>query len=568
MLSRQRLSILAFILGLTLVLTIVRAVQVQLLESPKYAAAANDQQIETRTTLLPRGAIFDRYGNLLAVSHRAYTIRADTRTLTDTDRVAVALAPVVLKPADEVRRRLQAILDDRRAITPTLSTIVAYNVSPEATYQLTRTLASFARGGLLVEETWARHYPYGSVAGPTIGFVSLEPIGYAGVEAYYDARLNASIGLRKERSRLELLVVTPTLGGADIVLTLDMALQAYVEERLAQAIQDTGANGGTIIVMESKTGAVLASASAPGFDPNRALEIAGSPDAKVLTDPAVSELYEPGSVVKIATIAAALEAGQVTTRTILTDTGRLVLNGKRIYNADRSRHGRVDIEDILTFSLNVPTAQIALDMGEEAFYERFRLFGFGQRSGIDLGNEAVGVLRTPSDPEWSRTDLATNSYGQGMAATPYQVINALNAIANDGVLMQPYVVQAWREANGDVVRKQPVQVARVLSPQTARTLREVMVIATRRGTPQALIKGYTVAGKTGTADWYLRGVKQDTTIVTYVGFLPADNPVITILVKLNQPKSSKWAGPTTVPVFRDVAARACQILGIPPNVTR
>ncbi|BCX05177.1 MAG: peptidoglycan glycosyltransferase [Candidatus Roseilinea sp.] len=566
MLSSRRLIILAVIIGLTISIAFTRAVQVQVFENPKYAAAANDQQIETRITLAPRGAIFDRAGNLLTVSNRAYIVRVDTRTLTDTATVATALAPVMGKPVEEAQQRIEAILEDRKSLTPTLSTIVAYNLSPQATYQLTRTMRSLARGGLLVDETWARTYPYGPLAGPTLGFVSLQPVGYSGVEAYYDDRLSSAIGQRKERSRLDLLVITPTQSGADMVLTLDLSLQTYVEARLAQAIRDTGAGGGTIIVMETKTGAILASASWPGYDPNRAIELAGTPDARLLRDPAVSDVYEPGSVLKVLTIAAALELGQVTTRTILTDTGRLVINNKRIYNSDRGRYGRVTIEDILANSLNVPTAQIALDMGEEAFYERFKLFGFGHRTGIDLGNEASGVLRTPSDPEWSRTDLATNSYGQGLTATPYQVINAINVVANDGVLMQPYVVQQWRATNGEIIRKQPVQIARVISAETARTLRQVMMRATRRGTPRAFIQGYTVAGKTGTADWYLKGVKQETTIVTYVGFLPADDPRITILVKLDQPRSSRWAGPTTVPVFHDVAERACQILGIPPDV--
>lgn len=566
MLSPRRLIILAFIIGLTFSVAFARAVQVQVFESPKYAAAAHDQQIETRITLAPRGVIFDRTGSPLAVSNRAYIVRVDVRTLTDTATVATALAPIIGERVREAQQRIEAILEDGKSLTPTLSTIVAYNLSPQATYQLTRTMQSLARGGLLVDETWARTYPYGPIAGPTLGFVSLQPVGYSGVEAYYDAQLSSPVGQRRERSRLELLVITPTRSGADLVLTLDLNLQTYVEARLAQAIQDTGATGGTIIVLETKTGAVLASASWPGYDPNRAIELAGTPDARLLRDPAVSDAYEPGSVLKVLTIAVALELGQITPQTILTDTGRLVILNKRIYNSDRGRHGRVTIEDILAHSLNVPTAQIALDMGAETFYQRFRLFGLGHRTGIDLGNEASGVLRTPSDPEWSRVDLVTNSYGQGLTATPYQVINAINAIANDGVLMQPYVVQQWRATNGEIVRKQPVPVARVISAQTARTLRQVMMKATQRGTPKALVKGYPVAGKTGTADWYLNSVKQETTIVTYVGFLPADDPRITILVKLDRPRSSPWSGPTTVPVFHDVAERACQILGIPPTM--
>jgi cell division protein FtsI/penicillin-binding protein 2 len=421
---------------------------------------------------------------------------------------------------------------------------------------------------LLIDQTWGRDYPQGMVAGPTLGFVSLQPTGYSGIEGFYNSELSSATGQRTERSRMDVLVVTPTASGSDVVLTLDLTLQTFVENRLAQAIQETGAPSGTIIVMESKTGAILASASYPAYDPNRALEMASEGQIGLLKDRAVSEVYEPGSVIKVATMAVALELGQLTTSTLMTDTGRLIVDGKRIYNSDRSRHGIVDMEDILAKSLNVPTAQIALDMGADKFYDRFRLFGFGNRTGIDLGDEASGILRTPSDVAWSRTDLATNSYGQGMSSTPYQVINALNAIANDGVLMQPYIVKEWREPNGRVIAKQPVPKGRVISPATAQELRKVMAIATRRGTPKAMIKGYTVAGKTGTADWYLQGIKQDTTIVTYVGFVPAEDPKITVLVKLDQPTQSRWAAETTVPVFRDVAERACQIMGVPPNVLK
>ncbi len=568
MLSARRIAILAVVMGITILLAVARAIQVQVVESPKYYAQASYQQTQTRYTQSPRGAIFDRSGNLLAISNRAYIIRADARTLTDTAGVASALAPALGQSVEDVRKHLDAIVVDGQSVTPTLSTIVAFDLSPSVTRQLTETLETMGRGGLLIDETWGRDYPQGAVAGPTLGFVSLQPTGYSGIEGFYNSELTAETGERKERSRMDVLVVTPTTSGADVVLTLDLTLQAFVENRLAQAIQETGAPSGTVIVMETKTGAILASASYPSYDPNRALEMASDGQIGLLKDRAVSELYEPGSVIKIATMAIALETGQITTSTLMTDTGKLVIDGKRIYNSDRSGHGVVDMEDILARSLNVPTAMTALDMGPEKFYSHFRLFGFGSRTGIDLGDEAAGVLRTPSDVTWSRTDLATNSFGQGMSSTPYQVINSLNVIANDGVLMQPYIVKEWREPNGNVIAKQPVPKGRVISPATARTLRQVMAIATRRGTPKAEIAGYTVAGKTGTADWYLQGIKQDTTIVTYVGFVPAEDPQITVLVKLDQPSSSKWAAETTVPIFHDVAERACQILGVPPNVLK
>jgi len=566
MISTKRMIALVACIALALALAVVRAFQVQILEGPKYAAAARQQQVQTKLVLSPRGAIFDRAGHLLAISQPAYIVRVNPHTITDTMAVAEALSQLLGQPAEQVRWRLESILADQRALTPTLSTLIAYNVSPQAARQLTETLAG--RDGLVLTKTWARWYPQGATAGPTIGFINLEDAAYGGIEAYYDEQLRSSVGLRRERSRLDLLTITPTQQGADLVLTLDLQLQRYAEQRLARAIQDTGAAQGVIIIMETASGAILASASWPGYDPNRALELANSSDQHLLRDPAVNDAYEPGSVLKPLTIATALDAGLVTTQTILTDTGRLIVGNKLIRNAEGGARGRVTLEDILAYSLNVPTAQIALDLGAETFYRYFRRFGFGHSVGIDLSGEAMGVMRTPIDPAWSRADLATNSYGQGLSATPYQVINALNVIANDGLLMQPYLVRQWRTADGEVIRKQPVPVAQVISKETARALRQLMTAATRRAVPGALPRGYAVAGKTGTADWYLNGKKQDTTIVTYVGFLPADRPQITILVKLDQPRTSRWAAHTVVPVFRDVAEYASRALGIPPDNLR
>jgi cell division protein FtsI (penicillin-binding protein 3) len=508
---------------------------------------------------------------VLAVSNRAYIVRVDTTVLSNTAlaaSAAQAVAPVVLRPASEIQQRIESIISDSKAETPTLSNILYSSLTPSTTFQLTSTLAANRVRGLLVEQSWVRSYPQGSIAGPTLGFVSLQPQGYSGVEEYYDSQLDAEAGIRKERGPMDLLVVTATQSGADLVLTLDSVLQNYIEKRLSQGITDYKAQGGSIIVMDTRTGAILASASSPGYDPNNALDIANSQDAKRLHDPAVSELYEPGSVIKLLTVAAALEQGTITTRTVYNDSGKYVVGGKTIRNSDLAAHGRVDIMGMLQESLNVVAAQIAADMGPDAFYQRFASFGIGRKSGVDLGNEAVGRLRTPADSDWSIVDLATNSFGQGMTATPLQVLNAINALANDGVLMQPYFVQQWRTQDGQVINKRPTPIQRVVSPETARQLRQVSADATRTATPKALIKGYSVAGKTGTAQWYLRGVPQPTTIVTYVGFIPAYEPRITILVKFDQPKVSQWAANSTIPVFHDVAERACQILGVPPDVVQ
>ncbi len=564
MISRRRLNIVASFFVVALLVIVARGAQIQLSRSEDQSREVQRQQTLTYLTQAPRGTIYDRHGNVMAVSRFAYHVRVDL-TITDTEAVADVLGRTMARPVAEARAKLQAIISDSHGTTPTVPNLLYANVAPQAVFALTSTLAQAKRGGLLIEETWARAYPQGPVAGPSLGIVNLQPRGYSGVEGAYNDRLNSTLGVRKERA-WELLVMTPTQSGSDLVLTLDLGLQGYVERRLAQAISEYEAAGGTIIVMESRTGAVLASASQPGYDPNVALDLINREGIDRIIDPAASIPYEPGSVVKVATIAAALDSGMVTTTELFTDTGRFEVSGKIIRNSDLSGHGLVDVEDTLARSLNVVAAQIAFRMGPEKLYRYLQLFGFGRNTGIDLENEVRGVLRTPNNNEWSKVDLATNSYGQGMSVTPFQLINAVNVIANDGVLLQPYIAQQWREPNGKLVVMQPVPVQRVISPETARLMRSLMAIATRRGTPDALPKGYTVAGKTGTADWYLRGMKQDTTFVTFVAFLPAPDPRLTILVKLDQPKTSRWASETTVPVFKDVAAVACRMLGIAPDI--
>jgi cell division protein FtsI/penicillin-binding protein 2 len=271
-------------------------------------------------------------------------------------------------------------------------------------------------------------------------------------------------------------------------------------------------------------------------------------------------------VIKVCTVAAAIDAGVVSPTTIFNDPGRIVVGARTIRNSDRLGHGNVDLTTTLAKSLNVVTVQVAQRVGAEQFYRGMHAFGFGNRTGIDLGGESAGLLRTPDEDQWSELDLATNSYGQGMATTNYQVLNAVNAIANDGTLMQPFVIQEWRDAEGNVIAKKPVALQQSISPETSRIVRGMMKRATMSATPEVAPKGYSVAGKTGTADWYLRGIKQETTVVTYVGFVPADNPKLTILVKLDQPTSSRWAKETTVPVFHDVAEKAVRLLGVPPDM--
>lgn len=566
MLSTRRLTLLMAGITMMVLAVLLRTLDLQVFGAD-YADTSLAQQLEIRELTAPRGNIYDRNGNLLAVSNRSYNIRVDLRAITDTTQVAEIVASVVQKPMPEVRVSIETIIQNSKSQTGTRSTLLYPNISIDMAHTLTQTIVTRKIAGLQVEPTWARSYPQGSLAGPVVGFVSLQPVGYSGVEGYYNQSLNPELGKISGAGKLNLTGITMTQMGADVLLTLDMQLQRFVEQTVIAATQKYQAVQGTIIVMDTRTGAILASASAPGYDPNQAMDMANDDNAaKLLTDPAVSNLYEPGSVLKLLTTAAALQAGTTTTSTIYQDDGKLEVGGRKIYNSDRASHGKVDLEEMLEKSLNVVAAQIAIEMGPEKFYNAIRAFGVGGRTGVDLGNEPQGVLRTPASIEWSKSDLATNSYGQGLSMTPLQVLAAINAIANDGVLIQPYIVQEWRGPNGEVVVRQPVQIQRTVSPEVAKIVRTLMMAATRKGTPKAMLTGYSIAGKTGTADWYERGIKQETSKVTYVGMLPALQPKITILVKFDQPKNSRWASDNALPVFHDVAEMSAKILGIPPDL--
>lgn len=533
-----------------------------------------------------RGMITDRSGNvlvtgLLALNVRARTVYVDdpgkkdakgqpvrkpALVMTDTRAIASILGPAAGQTPDAIKVKLDALVSNYTAGTYG-STLVAANLPITFTQVYTNVTRELRRRGLEFEETTTRAYPQGSLAGPVLGFVSMQPRGYGGIEGYYDPRLRGEDGVVVRRGLLDLITATVEVDGAAIELSLDSGLQRYAEERLQAAIATYKATGGTVIVMDSRTGAIYASASQPTYDPSRAIEIAGTSGMAKLRDAAVSDAYEPGSVLKLVTLAAGIDSGTIKPSSTFVDTGKFDIGGRYIYNSEYRVWGKVDLEDVLVHSINVVAATIARDMTAPTFYAYMSLFGFGQRTGVDLAGETTGIVRTPNDALWTKADLATNSYGQGVAASPLQVLNAINVIANDGRLLQPHLVQEVRYADGRVLNTRTTETKQVVSADTARFIRTISAAATQAATPKALIPGYTVAGKTGTANWYQQGRKADTTIHTFVGMIPASSPRLTILVKLDEPRVN-FARDSVVPVFHDVAERAVQILGVPPDVAK
>jgi cell division protein FtsI/penicillin-binding protein 2 len=288
----------------------------------------------------------------------------------------------------------------------------------------------------------------------------------------------------------------------------------------------------------------------------------------MLLNPIVSQQYEPGSVMKLITMAAALDSGAATPASTYYDSGVIVIGGHAMYNWDRSARGTVDMTGLLAHSLNVGAATIATWMGPDTFYSYYQRFGFGRPTGIDLMTEASGIMPLPGDPSWTESSLGTNAFGQGLAVTPLQMLSAVTALANDGYLMQPYIVQEIHK-DGQILVHKPTVLSRPISQQTAEQLTAMAITAVRTEVFGAQIEGYTVAGKTGTAQIPEGGIYHPTdTIASFIGWLPADSPEIAVLIKLDRPMASPWGSTTAAPAFAGLATDLVSLLDIPPDSIR
>ncbi|MDQ1301000.1 MAG: hypothetical protein QG637_921, partial [Chloroflexota bacterium] len=418
------------------------------------------------------------------------------------------------------------------------------------------------------EDRRIRAYPLGQLGSHLIGFTDYHRHGLYGIEASYNGwllgqkDLPVEQGARKPETLPEdWRIYLPSPGRHDLILAMDAALQHLVEERLAEAISLHKAESGTIIVMDPRDGSILALANYPAFDPNHYSKV--SPEW--WANAAVSKDYEPGSVFKLVTMAAALDIGQITPKKMYTDTGVLLVDGQPIRNAENKSYGVVPVQYALAKSINVVTARICLDMGADTFYRYVRQFGFGSLTEVDLSLENGGFLKEPGNTYWSRFDQATNSFGQALTVTPLQMINAVAAIANGGTRHQPQAVRALVQ-DGRVYRLPARVLGYPIKRETAKTLTQMMVYSVESASYRGFVPGYKVAGKTGTAEISTaRGYTTQDTITSFVGFLPAADPQLIILVKLDKPKSSRWAEQVAVPVFGKVAQDAVRVLRIAPD---
>jgi cell division protein FtsI/penicillin-binding protein 2 len=526
--------------------------------------------------LAPRGAIVDHSGTPVVVNRYFYRVSATPKQIDTPEKrheVAQELNALIGLPYENTLGILNDYADSYYAVLGDAVSLQDARKIEERQAELELTAGIFPLQNVYVEPMTRRFYPQAELFSHVAGFVKFDGGGSTGVEEYYNEFLRQDGAGLLDHERMDLDVLPgnvrqfiPSSIGKDLVLTIDRTIQWICREELQQGLAEFKAQSGTIIVMNPHTGAILGLVNLPDYDPNRYETV----PYEFFVNPAVSLQYEPGSVFKIITAAAALDHGDIQPTTVYTDSGSYALGERVIFNSDRAAHGQVTVVDALARSLNVVTVQIAEDLGADVFYQYVRQFGFGDPTNVDLSGEIAGLIKLRNSGLWSPADLATNSFGQGLAATPLQMINATAAIANQGRLMRPYVVQA-RIAGNEVQLTQSRSVRQVLLPETAQTLSEMMAQVIEMSNSKAYVEGYRMAGKSGTAQIPAPGgYEKDATIVSFVGFGPVDDPQIVLLVKMDRPDPTvnPWAGQTAAPVFSRVAERIFHYLNVPPDEYR
>jgi cell division protein FtsI/penicillin-binding protein 2 len=414
-----------------------------------------------------------------------------------------------------------------------------------------------------------RSYPENSLASNIIGFVSREGRGYFGVEEKYDTLLAGNpVQTLVPTDPNKAFEIPRVLNGTTLVLTINRDLQASAEQILDESLTTYGAVGGTIIVMDPRNGELLAMAVTPRMDLNQFWNYSTIYKNASEFNRAISMPYEPGSVTKILTMAAALDSGTVTPNTTYLDTGSVLVGGATIQNWNLQPWGVQDMTGCLQHSLNVCMATISTQMGAETFYRYMDNFGFGHLTGVDLAGEAAGRLKLPGDADWYPVDLGTNAFGQGVSATPIQIMMAASSIANHGHTVTPHTLYAMvRDGRQYNV---PAQFAgSPISTQTADTLTGMLAVSLESEGSLALVPGYRIAGKTGTAQIPVNGFYDSTqTNASFIGWGPVDDPQFMIYVWLERPSASIWGSETAAPVFGEIAKKTVVLLNIPPDNIR
>lgn len=526
-----------------------RAFQLQILSGQKLKTLAQRQQTTTLQLHPERGVIFDRNGEKLAASIMADSVCADPSKIADPVRTSRQISEILHLDRSDVFKKISE---------PKSFCWLARRISPARAAGVEN---ANIEGVVLVKEP-KRFYPNGELAAHTLGFVGLDSTGLEGLEKKYNEVLRGKpekmAWARDAKGKKLFLRAENNEAKKDesinLVLTIDSRIQYLAETHLKEAVLSKGAKGGLAIVMDPKTGEILAMANEGGFNPNNIDGL--SPDR--WRNRAITDCFDPGSTFKPFLVAAALEEKAIkATDRFFCENGSYSIANRTIHEANHGHHGVLAVPDILKYSSNIGSVKIAQKLGKEKFHEYIERFGFGAKTGIDLPGESTGLLRPVQ--KWTKVDAATIAFGQGISVTAIQLISAMSAIANNGILMKPYIVRGLADKNNRLIKMYtPTVVRTVVSPGVAKRLTGMLtdVVGAADGTGKnARIVNVAVAGKTGTAQKFdfHRGVYSSERVRTsFIGFFPADNPQVAILVILDEPQRDKWGGVASAPVFKSI----------------
>jgi len=556
---RSRALILFVFFACALLALIGRLAYVQVVKHEELSRLAERQRSKTITLRPKRGPILDRHGEPLAVSSHAESVFALPARIDSPEDLSRRLAPLLSERREEILKRLQtdrAFVWVKRKLPPSVAQAVKALGEP----------------GLGFVQESLRLYPNRELAAHVLGFEGLDGRGLEGMERAWDSHLAGEPGLALvERDALGrevtglAAVLKPSTPGQGVALTLDTTIQYLAEKEVETAWRRTRAKSAMAIVLDPRTGELLALAVRPTFNPNNfATATSNEWRNRAVTDP-----FEPGSTFKVILAAAALEE-------------RVVRPGDRFYGEqgaitvastvihDWKRYGWLTFSEVLQNSSNVGAVKVGLALGRERYYRYIAGFGFGSLTGVGLPGESRGQVRTPE--RWSGLSLATLSIGQEVSVTALQMVAAFGAVANGGRLMQPQVVRAVLDSRGREARGfEPRAIRQVISPETARTLTQILTRVVTDGTGRyAAIPGYDVAGKTGTAQKVDQATKRYSRapgILSFVGFAPADDPRIVMLVLLDEPRNEKWGSEAAAPIFAALGREVLRYLSVSPRDT-
>ncbi|CAN2192839.1 FtsI Cell division protein FtsI/penicillin-binding protein 2 [Candidatus Nanopelagicaceae bacterium] len=573
LLAKSRINILVIGVFVLFTLLACQLFRVQVVQASNYQRKAANEMQSTRVIPAPRGDITDVNGIAFARSVSAITVVVDQTQITDPARVANFVAPILGLTVAEVQNN----------ITGTRKySIVLKNGRPALWDQLTEAIYEYNKGlddkhfdkriiGFFPERSYIREYPSGSLISSLVGFVRADGIGATGLESSLNSAITGTegkysyargYGAEIPGSQREIISAS---AGTNIRLTINRDVQWVAAKAISEAVKSSGASSGTVIVMDPKTGAIVAHATAPTFDPNNTKNVALS----LMRNPSVQDVYEPGSTGKVMTMAAALEEKTVTPTTVFTVPYMLKRGGSPFHDHEHHATQHLTTSGILAVSSNTGTIQVGETLSHDTLYNYLTKFGIGSKTGSGLPGESAGLLRVVSD--WSGTTAPTVAFGQGYSVTAMQATSVFATIANNGVRVSPTVIAGTSDASGHFTPTANRSSVRVVSEDTAIKLRIMMesVVSAQGTAPSAAIPGYRVAGKTGTAMRYDQSTRRYSGYTaSFIGFAPADAPRYVISVTLQDPKNGHYGGSLGGPVFKKVMTFVLQSEHVAPTGTQ